>query len=1023
MSALSGDPSRRACRTSCSGWLRLIWAGVLLGLLGGQLPAAAAESSPAARAAYASAAALQNREAWDLAAEEWQSLLADHPDDPLAAKARYYLGICQLKLGDWPAAEKILARVAAGTADGDTLTAARWELARGRFRAAQAAGTPQAFAAAAASLSNFLTQHPEHPEADSAQHLLGEATWQAGKREEAIAVWKRFRKQHPQSQRLPEVLYALGVGLVELDRPAEAVAVFTEFAAEFTDHPLAADVAIWRADGLVAADRSAEAAAVLTPLAANEGPRQLAALGRLADLRWQANDWPAAAAAYQRLAAAETDQTRAAEALLSAGQALAKAGQAEQAVASLTPLLETGTAAALEAAHLVATWQLQAGRPAEALAAIDRCLAKRPQQAPAGSLASLALDRADALWALPDRRAEVITAYEAVVADHPDSPAAAAAVSMLALASLEAKQPAEAIKQIKRFRDRYAKTATAAALRDIEAIQAEALLETDKPAAAARLLSQLLNQHRDWSRREEAWLLLARAQRAAGEMQAASKAVNQCLREFPEGPQADLAWYRLGQLEQQQQNNSAAIAAFAASLKAKPDGSLAAWSLLAIGWCHEANGDLPAAEQAWSNLIARLPESTAAASAVLARGDARQRLGDHAGGLTDAELVLKPGSPIAARLDAAARGEARLLQGLCLLGLERYAEAATSLRALLSDSPDLPAADQVLFQLGIAESLGGELAAAGKTFKRLVEKFPRSPFVADAWLQLGEADFAVEDWHAAAAAYRQAIAAAPQMQQAGGVLEQAHHKLGWTQLLQDKPGPAAAAFAAQLKAAPAGPLAADARALLAQALAGDNQPAAALQAFKTALADPAALSSAELRATSFIRAAETAAAADDWKQSLAFAERLLALDPQSPQANAARYAAGWARQQLGQLDQAAAEYRRVAAADRSGLAARARFMEGEVLFEQGQHKEAIKAFFKVAYGFGETDAPAAYQLWQAQATYEAARCFEVLKRPEQARTLYAELLDRYPDCQQADAASRRLEALTLQQAPSGGPTQ
>ena len=71
-------------------WIFRFW--LLLSLVA---PARAAdpESSDAARAAYASAAALQNREAWDLAAEEWQALQKDHPQDPLALKARYYLGI------------------------------------------------------------------------------------------------------------------------------------------------------------------------------------------------------------------------------------------------------------------------------------------------------------------------------------------------------------------------------------------------------------------------------------------------------------------------------------------------------------------------------------------------------------------------------------------------------------------------------------------------------------------------------------------------------------------------------------------------------------------------------------------------------------------------------------------------------------------------------------------------------------------------------------------------------------------
>jgi TolA-binding protein len=93
-----------------------------------------------------------------------------------------------------------------------------------------------------------------------------------------------------------------------------------------------------------------------------------------------------------------------------------------------------------------------------------------------------------------------------------------------------------------------------------------------------------------------------------------------------------------------------------------------------------------------------------------------------------------------------------------------------------------------------------------------------------------------------------------------------------------------------------------------------------------------------------------------------------------------------------------------------------------VLFEQGKHKDAIKAFFKVAYGFGERQAPPAFHPWQAQATYEAARCFEVLEKPDQARTLYAELVDRYPDSEHVPAARKRLEALGPAPAPAGGKT-
>ena len=190
--------------------------------------------------------------------------------------------------------------------------------------------------------------------------------------------------------------------------------------------------------------------------------------------------------------------------------------------------------------------------------------------------------------------------------------------------------------------------------------------------------------------------------------------------------------------------------------------------------------------------------------------------------------------------------------------------------------------------------------------------------------------------------------------------------------------------------------------------------AEAAAAFQAALSDPKRLPSADLRGLAFVRGAEAFASQEKWAESLAVADRFIAAEPTSPQVPQARYAAAWARQNLGRLDEALAGYRAVADAGRTEIAARARLMEGEVLFEQGNHKEAIKAFFKVAYGFGEKQAPATFHPWQAQATFEAARCFEVLEQSDKARGLYAELIDRYPDSPQAPAAKKRLDALGRQ---------
>ena len=156
----------------------LLWAAVLSAAPRLQAEEVAG-SSDAARSAYASAAALQNREAWDLAAEEWEALVAKHPNDPLALKGRYYLGICLLKNDQWDKAAAAFRVVIDSKADAATVALARWELGRGSFQAAQARPTPEAFATAARDLAAFVAQSPAHPQLPDALFFLGEALWQA----------------------------------------------------------------------------------------------------------------------------------------------------------------------------------------------------------------------------------------------------------------------------------------------------------------------------------------------------------------------------------------------------------------------------------------------------------------------------------------------------------------------------------------------------------------------------------------------------------------------------------------------------------------------------------------------------------------------------------------------------------------------------------------------------------------------------------------------------------------------------
>jgi TolA-binding protein len=97
-------------------------------------------------------------------------------------------------------------------------------------------------------------------------------------------------------------------------------------------------------------------------------------------------------------------------------------------------------------------------------------------------------------------------------------------------------------------------------------------------------------------------------------------------------------------------------------------------------------------------------------------------------------------------------------------------------------------------------------------------------------------------------------------------------------------------------------------------------------------------------------------------------------------------------------------YRSVIAKTNREVAARAQFMIGEIFFQRKKHADAIKTFYKVIYGYS-------YPQWQANATFEAARCFEVLKKKDQAVKLYEELLEKYPKSDKASPARQRLNSL------------
>jgi tetratricopeptide (TPR) repeat protein len=136
----------------------------------------------------------------------------------------------------------------------------------------------------------------------------------------------------------------------------------------------------------------------------------------------------------------------------------------------------------------------------------------------------------------------------------------------------------------------------------------------------------------------------------------------------------------------------------------------------------------------------------------------------------------------------------------------------------------------------------------------------------------------------------------------------------------------------------------------------------------------------------------------------------------------ALYELGYARQNAGEREEALAAYEAAAEKARDHVGARARFMRGEMLFEDKQHSEAIREFQRGMFGYGGEQATSETKNWQAKSGYEAGRCAEVqvtaadaaakTKLIADAKRFYTFVVEKHPQHELAGEAKKRLEALS-----------
>ena len=1028
-------------------------------------PAESAGSSAAAIKQYRDAVVLQNRAEYELAAEEWNKFLKRFGDDPLAAKAQHYLGICQLQLKQYPTAIATFEQVIAKHPKFDLIDATHTNLGVAHFNQAQA-GEGAEYDRAAASFATVVERYPQSKQFGQALFYLGESLYAREKRAEAAAAYQKFVDSLPNHAMRAEALYGLGVALEELGKATEAAAAYDKFLQEFGKHEHAAEVTMRRGETLFSAGDFPAAEKWFARAAATAGfaladhamLRQAAAVAEQKRL-------PEAAGLYASIIEKFPQSNQLSAATLAAGNCFYLAGAYADAVKWLSRAAARGDDSMVEASHWLARAQLKLQQPKEALATVEKAL---PSAAGHPLQVTLLLDRADAIFEMPERRSEAATLYATIAKEHLDHSQAPQALYLAAFTALNAGDHAAAERYAGAYLKRFANHSL---VNDVRAVAAETALQLAKPAEAEKLFDELLAGAGDHADAKQWQIRRALAQVLQKKYDVAIKGLEPIIASLKTADSLAEAQHLMGSAELELQHYSAAVKALSAALAAQPKWRQADETLLNLATAYRQNNQLAEAAAAARRLIADHPQSRLSARAHYRLADALSAQGEHEAAEAEYRAVLvEKGNPqiapalfglgwsqfhrenyagsvatfnellrdhaghaLASRAlyaralahqqqkqysealadvnaylktnpSGADKSDALYLEGLCAVALEKHGDAAALFAQLLLENPGYPSADKVLYELAWAHKSLQHEDEAQHAFERLANEFAASPLAAEAQFRVGERHQSLKDYARASEAFFAAIKKSEKSE----LQEKAAHKLAWCYYQQDRLDDARKQFEYQLAVYPEGPLVPDAHFMVGECRFKLKQFEPALESFRRALAKPPA--DREFQLLMGLHAGQAAAQLKLWPEGLKVLEQTAHDHPDSPYAAEFDYEQAWALQNLGRLDEAFVRYEQVAQQVDREIGVRAQFMMGEVRFQQKNYKEAIRNYLKVVGGFAN-DAPEGVQRWQAYAAYEAGLCYENLNQSDKAKSLYQEVVEKFPKSDQAELARTRLKSL------------
>ena len=501
---------------------------IVVGLSMTQLSLARLNASPfqdesAAMKIAQTASSAQNGDDFEFAAEQWETLIKEHPTSKLIGKAHYNAGVCYLKLELPTQAIPQFRASLEKLTDAETTKKPLAMLYLGftQFQAGQnlaneskSKESRKLYNEAVKTFSELIEKNPQFENADQAFFFQGNAFEALGDRKKALAAYSKILNLPEPAFQL-ESLFAVADLHDQLQQYEQASDFFQKasIVAAEQNSPLLTEIQSRTASNLVklaqkdsaqnnpqaATEKLKQAESILESIVSPDKPNSDApsetiideAKYELAVCSRELEKFQRAAILFEEIANTP-DSPLANEALANAGRNYLDAKQPEKAIPLLERAIKVDPVNGTLAAHWLAGIYLKSDEPSKAFAIAKKQISKvkSNEKKPIGWI-NLLMDQADAAFAIPDKRKSSIAMFDNIATSYQTSELAPLALHSSAFTSLDTGDFETAIKTANAFESTFPANDL---LPDTVEIKAEAQLLNDEPGEAKKTYDQLIAQ-------------------------------------------------------------------------------------------------------------------------------------------------------------------------------------------------------------------------------------------------------------------------------------------------------------------------------------------------------------------------------------------------------------------------------------------------------------------------------------------------------------------------------------------------